>query len=172
MQTAQGRAGCVCPMHFEPVCGADGKTHGNSCVAKCKGVAVEHKGECKPDGSVKADTSAAAGTPRKAACVCAKMYAPVCCKDKKTYPNACEAKCAGAEIDTTGPCIDSSSATSITSTTNSPPVSSESAPCTCDKTVKEVCAEDGKTYSNECLATCAGTKVASEGACKAKPSES
>jgi hypothetical protein len=41
--------------------------------------------------------------------------------------------------------------------------------------VKEVCGDDGKTYSNQCLAGCAGVKVAGEGACKAtaasKPSK-
>lgn len=49
---AAGRGGspdagtCVCPGIYAPVCGVNGMTYSNDCVAACNGVAVAHMGEC------------------------------------------------------------------------------------------------------------------------------
>lgn len=38
---------CVCTFLFDPVCGCDGVTYPNPCVAECSGIYVYSKGKCK-----------------------------------------------------------------------------------------------------------------------------
>lgn len=37
----------ICTQEYNPVCGADGRTHSNSCFAKTAGVMIKHEGECR-----------------------------------------------------------------------------------------------------------------------------
>jgi len=37
----------MCTMDYNPVCGCDGKTYSNECVANSNGVSAMSKGECK-----------------------------------------------------------------------------------------------------------------------------
>merc|ERR1712032_697943 len=38
---------CKCPKNMAPVCGKNGRTYGNACMAKCAKTAVVSKGKCK-----------------------------------------------------------------------------------------------------------------------------
>ncbi|GEM_PF-3235121 len=40
---------CNCPSTVSPVCGEDGETYDNKCLAECEGVEIAHEGECKEE---------------------------------------------------------------------------------------------------------------------------
>jgi len=116
----------VCTDQYEPVCGCDGKTHGNACSAEGAGVSVRSKGECKPPAGQSCGgligkacaknqycdyapdalcgAADATGTCTDKPQACDAIYKPVCGCDDKTYGNDCDAHMAGVSVVSEGEC--------------------------------------------------------------------
>jgi hypothetical protein len=111
-----------CPATLTPVCGCDGETYSNSCLADAAGVTVDHDGPCQQGAACGGtggatcatgefckppDGDCAAGAPGNCQVMptaCSKISDPVCGCDGKTYANPCLADAAGVAVDHDGPC--------------------------------------------------------------------
>ncbi|MDG2307651.1 MAG: Kazal-type serine protease inhibitor [Candidatus Binatia bacterium] len=80
--------GRVCPNNFDPVCGCDGETYSNSCVAEAEGITNWQPGSCSEP--VCFDPSLVDGGR-----VCPNNFDPVCGCDGETYSNSCVAEAEG-----------------------------------------------------------------------------
>jgi hypothetical protein len=117
-----------CTREFVPVCGCDGETYPNACVANSAGTSVVSEGECgtePPSGDVcggllgaqcgdgefcafPADAFCGAadqtGTCSRRPEACTEQFDPVCGCDGQTYGNACSAASAGVSVASDGEC--------------------------------------------------------------------
>ncbi len=91
---------CFCPSVYDPVCGCDGITYGNSCEAENAGVKSWTQGPC----NTPIDTTCIDSSKICITCVCPSVYDPVCGCDEITYSNSCEAGNAGVKSWIQGPC--------------------------------------------------------------------
>ena len=180
----------LCPDLYAPVCGCDGVTYGNSCLAAMAGAAVDYKGECKPvqcwtnDMCAKdeycffADCGLKSGVcePRPDPASCPKLWAPVCGCDGVTYANKCVAAAEGMSVDYAGECKTpycwSSDMCAPDAYCFFEVCALETGVCqprpeACLDVWDPVCGCDGKTYSNACYAAMAGVSVDYPGECKA-----
>jgi hypothetical protein len=119
----------ACTREFNPVCGCDGETYSNRCVANSAGVSVASAGACETDpgggGAVCGGlTGAGCGDgefcniPPENICgaadgtgictqipeVCDTIFQPVCGCDGQTYDNDCTAAQAGVSVASLGEC--------------------------------------------------------------------
>ncbi len=91
---------CECNPRVKKICGDDGVTYQNACIAKCIGVQVKNNGSCEKVSSSKPKVSKKTNSCGD----CTRVIEPVCGKDNKTHLNRCFLKCKKVHLKYTGPC--------------------------------------------------------------------
>jgi hypothetical protein len=129
---------------------------------------------CRGDGCDTPGVCVPVGEPP----ICTQQYDPVCSCDGVTFPNACAA--AYVRVRSAGACGEPDGGTNACSTNRdcaagqfcagrgcSVPGICQARPTVCTREYLPVCGCDGQTYSNPCVASLAGVRAASSGACGA-----
>ncbi|HET6148814.1 MAG TPA: Kazal-type serine protease inhibitor [Polyangia bacterium] len=158
----------VCDTIYAPVCGCDGQTYANSCVASRAGSGVLHSGPCTgsgrscvvggvtyPDGSgnIPAGDGCNICGCTDGMLACTKRACPASkpCGGFAGFTCAATEYCAYVEGQLCGAADASATC--------------QPRPDACLANIDPVCACDGKTYSNACVAAQTGSGINHKGAC-------
>jgi len=79
-----------CTKQWEPVCGVDGETYGNSCTLDAADVKLDYVGEC---------------VAKEKPVACNLEWNPICGVDGETYVNPCALNASGVTLDYEGECV-------------------------------------------------------------------
>lgn len=148
-----------CPSIVSPVCGADGTTYLNSCLAEAAGVMEYTVGVCFGDciDPDEIDTTID----------CPSNFDPVCGCNGITYLNSCEAESFGIQTYTEGPCstADNCYDTDLIIGSSGTTVNNGVIELDCPTTQDPVCGCNGVTYDNACVAEASGISFYTVGPC-------
>ena len=139
-----------CNYMYAPVCGCDGKTYSNSCVAASTGVNIAHEGECSNNTSI-----------RKEECVY-RSPGQDNCTNANEYCVIDERNCMLRIYEQKGYCETRSIDCSSTNNTVTAAATSTTTTTIVDE---PVCGCDFNTYKNACLAHNAGINIMHNGEC-------
>lgn len=152
--------GAICDTTYDPVCGCNGITYDNACIAEARGVTTYTSGVCTgknacydPSAVINSSAVTVNATTGVLTYICAADNTPVCGCDGVTYENACVAEASGITTFGDGNC------TGCVDPAQVDPL----APC--PTTYDPVCGCNGVTYLNDCEATKAGVLSTTAGPC-------